>query len=155
VTPAGNWGDGHIELLELPAEHEGMDNIGAYWVIDQRVDAGSHLSFKYRLTFGDVPAERQPEWKVVDTRIESIDSVQQFEVEFASTNPPAPFAAKPDVTCDVGAIESITTRTSNDGRVSVKFIYRPADASIAHIQANLRTETEKISENWSYLWTRN
>jgi glucans biosynthesis protein len=155
VTPADNWGDGHIELLELPAEHEGMDNIGAYWVTDKSVDAGSHLSFKYRLTFGEPPIKRQPEWKVVDTRIEPIEGVQQFEVEFASTTPPTPFAAKPEVTCDSGAIESVTTRTTAGGRVSVKFIYRPADASAAHIQANLRTETEKISENWSYLWTRN
>jgi glucans biosynthesis protein len=155
VTPAGDWGQGHIELLELPAEHEGMDNIGAYWVTDKAVDAGSHLSFKYRLTFGEAPVERQPAWKVIDTRIEPIDSVQQFEVEFASASPPTPFAAKPEVTCDAGTIESITAQSNSDGQVVVKFIYRPADAATAHIQANLRTETEKISENWSYLWTRN
>jgi glucans biosynthesis protein len=154
VTLNGDWGPGHVELLELPADHEGVDNIGAYWLSDQPVDKGSHLKFSYRLAIGDPPVERLPEWKVTDTKTQPADGGRAFEVEFTSSNPSAAFSAKPEVSCDAGAIESISVRTIGNGRVSLQFSYRPADASTAHIQAHLRTETETVSENWSFLWTR-
>ena len=45
------WGPGHIELLELPAPHEGVDNIGAYFVPDQPVQAGDVIELDYSLSF--------------------------------------------------------------------------------------------------------
>jgi glucans biosynthesis protein len=156
VTPEGNWGPGHVELLELPAETEGMDNIGAYWVGDKAVAARSHLSLRYRLTFGDGPGAQQPEWQVVDTRIQPANEARRFEIEFKSTDPPATAALpKPQVRCDKGTIEDITVLPQANGRLFVGFTFHPASADTAHIQAQLRTETGTVSEKWSYQWLRN
>jgi glucans biosynthesis protein len=60
IEPAESWGPGRVELLELPAEHEGHDNIGAYWVSDKPVEAGTGPRLRYRITFGDhLPSARQ------------------------------------------------------------------------------------------------
>lgn len=55
VAPDGDWGPGRIELLELPSEHEGGDNIGAYFVSDKPAAAHDYLKLKYRVVFGDAP----------------------------------------------------------------------------------------------------
>jgi len=154
VTPAGDWGPGRVELLELPAETEGMDNIGAYWIGVESVKAGSHRALKYRITFGDGPNEKQPAWQIGDTRVRTANDVTNFEIEFKSgdrTSKDKKFT--PKVSCDSGTIENIEPATAEDGRVLVRFGYRPAGDGNAHLQAQLGTGT--VSEKWSYLWTRN
>jgi periplasmic glucans biosynthesis protein len=155
VAPLGDWGPGHVELLQLPAEHEGMDNIGAYWVSEKPVDAKSHVAVKYRLTFGEAPSEQLPEWKIVDTRTKQSGEARTYEIEFATADQPAAAALpRASVSCESGAVENIETLPQNNGRLLVRFMYRPAAADTAQIQAQLRTGTETVSENWSYLWTR-
>jgi glucans biosynthesis protein len=155
ITPAEEWKNGHIELLELPAPHEGMDNIGAYWVDDRPIDAGSHLSLRYRVTFGDEPSQPQPEWRVVDSRVPVSNESHTFEIEFGKLDPPMSTAMlKPRVTCDGGTIENIQMMAQADGRLLVRFACRPTGDKPAHIQAQLRSETGPVSENWSYQWTR-
>src|SRR5690606_17895164 len=57
IQPQSNWGSGRVELLELPAPHEGIDNIAAWWVPDQEITAGTQLEYSYRLSYflGDCP----------------------------------------------------------------------------------------------------
>jgi glucans biosynthesis protein len=155
ITPAEEWKNGHVELLELPAPHEGMDNIGAYWVDDRSIDAGSHRSLRYRVTFGDGPVQAQPEWRVVDSRIPAPRDAQTFEIEFKIADPPSDVRMpEPVLTCDNGSIENVEMLAPAAGRVRIQFLYRPANANAAQIQAQLCTETGTVSENWSYQWTR-
>jgi len=57
IEPAGDWGPGHIELIEIPSAQEIHDNILAFWVSDQPdppespegSGGGELLSFAYRL----------------------------------------------------------------------------------------------------------
>ncbi|QDU54875.1 glucan biosynthesis protein [Aeoliella mucimassa] len=47
------WRDGRVELLELDAKHEGVDNIGAYYVVDPKKHSPEQpIEFEYELTFG-------------------------------------------------------------------------------------------------------
>jgi glucans biosynthesis protein len=49
VEPQGDWGEGAVQLVEIPTDDEIHDNIVAYWVPKEPVKAGSEWSFKYRL----------------------------------------------------------------------------------------------------------
>jgi len=40
--------DGAVELLELPAHHEGIDNIAAWWKPNQAVTVGRPLDWNIR-----------------------------------------------------------------------------------------------------------
>ena len=49
VEPLEDWGEGVVQLVEIPTDDEIHDNIVAYWVPKEPVKAGSEWSFKYRL----------------------------------------------------------------------------------------------------------
>ncbi len=49
VEPLEDWGEGAVQLVEIPTDDEIHDNIVAYWVPKEPVRAGSEWSFNYRL----------------------------------------------------------------------------------------------------------
>jgi len=49
VEPLEPWGEGFVQLVEIPTEYETEDNIVAYWTPKAPVQAGSSWTFKYRL----------------------------------------------------------------------------------------------------------
>ena len=49
VEPLGDWGQGAVQLVELPASSEFQDNVAAFWVADRPAPAGSAWRFAYRL----------------------------------------------------------------------------------------------------------
>ena len=61
VTPKGDWGPGHIELVEFGSKLEATDNIGAFWVPDSAANgdtfnvAGGEFTYGYRLDFTQEP----------------------------------------------------------------------------------------------------
>ncbi|MBT0723370.1 glucan biosynthesis protein G [Rosenbergiella sp. S61] len=51
VEPIGQWGKGHIELVEIPTNDETNDNIVAFWSPEKLPQAGKEMKFDYRLHF--------------------------------------------------------------------------------------------------------
>jgi len=49
VEPLDEWGDGAVQLVEIPTDDEISDNIVAYWLPKTPVTPGSEWNFKYRL----------------------------------------------------------------------------------------------------------
>jgi periplasmic glucans biosynthesis protein len=55
----GDWGEGGVELVEIPTTSEFNDNIVAYWVSDVPFQAGDERRFQYRLLTFDGRLEHQ------------------------------------------------------------------------------------------------
>lgn len=51
VEPTEPFGEGRVELLEIPGAHEGVDNIAAYFVPAVPVDIHQPMRLHYRLSF--------------------------------------------------------------------------------------------------------
>ena len=69
VEPLGPWGEGGVQLIEIPTNDEIYDNIVAYWLPQKPVTAGSEWSFQYRLYWlADEPSSLPPVARVVATR---------------------------------------------------------------------------------------
>lgn len=51
VETVGDWGTGHVELVEIPTPDETNDNIVALWRPDKLPAAGEPLDISYRLHF--------------------------------------------------------------------------------------------------------
>lgn len=49
VEPKGDWGEGEVQLVEIPTDDEIYDNIVAMWVPKQEAKAGDEYQFSYRL----------------------------------------------------------------------------------------------------------
>ena len=49
VQPLGQWGQGAVQLVEIPTSDETFDNIVAYWTPQRQPRAGDTLGFDYQL----------------------------------------------------------------------------------------------------------
>ena len=85
VETGEGWGEGAVELVEIPSRSEENLNIVAYWVPAQPVQPGTPLSFSYTTYwYGDDPT-RPPAGRVSATRPAggSRDGARRFVVDFA------------------------------------------------------------------------
>jgi periplasmic glucans biosynthesis protein len=55
VEPLGDWGDGAVHLVEMATGEETWDNVVAYWCPAAFQKAGESRTFRYKLTWCDVP----------------------------------------------------------------------------------------------------
>lgn len=50
VEPHGDWGEGRIDLIEIPTDGEAFDNIGACWTPKEPLPPGKAAEFRYRIS---------------------------------------------------------------------------------------------------------
>ncbi len=113
VIPANHWGRGHIELVEIPASSETMDNIVAYWVPRQPAQPGREYRYAYRVLFGRAGVARPPAGYVRHTFIgsgpnpgmpcDSAKNTLRFVVDFGGKFPPGRGAVHAAVSADRSA----------------------------------------------------
>ncbi len=48
IEPIGEWGQGMVQLIEIPTENEINDNVIAYWRPKQGLQPGTETFFAYR-----------------------------------------------------------------------------------------------------------
>ncbi len=159
VETTSEWGDGEIELLELPAEHEGIDNIATWWVPRSPVVPGKPVSFSYRVHFDSGDQTKYELAKLVAHRIvRAKTSKETIEIglDFASTVQLKSLqdlstlqALVSPVRCDV---EETQVVRKDDGSVTVTLILRPNTPNDPiELVVDLVANGEKLSETWRYL----
>lgn len=68
VAPRSDWGDGAVELVEIPTNADVNDNIVTYWVPKEQPKPGEPMSYAYTLSWYDDDPRRSPGGRVVATR---------------------------------------------------------------------------------------
>ncbi len=69
VEPLDGWGEGAVQLMEIPTDDEIHDNIGAFWVPAGPAEAGDRFDLRYRLHWvADAPYRDADTARVVATR---------------------------------------------------------------------------------------
>ncbi len=84
ITPTGSWGDGRMELVQIPMDQETNDNIVSFWVPKQLPPPLQPLSIAYQMQWrGQDPLSSRG--RVVATRSAkgSKDQTRRFLVDFA------------------------------------------------------------------------
>ena len=162
VEPIGDWGKGSVELVEIPSAQEIHDNIVAYWVPKDKLNADSKLSLQYNLYwFNKFPKEK----KVGDitatyTGIGGVSGMlekqkRKFVIDFDILNMQKELE-KGIVSLDV---------STNEGKIIGKhLIYNPLtkgltayvdfepNAKTAELRISIIKKGKPISEVWSYQW---
>lgn len=67
VEPREAWGEGHVELIELPTGDESNDNIVVSWRPKEPIEPGKPFNFGYRITAMMDSARLSPGGRVVGT----------------------------------------------------------------------------------------
>lgn len=163
VTPQGNWGKGHVELVELPSPDETHDNIVAYWVSETPLRAGESLPLRYQIQtrhqaptaplLAQVIRTRQGNAAVPGEADSQSADQRQWVVDFAGGElarlaADQPVALRLDAPDDAVTLPQVKTLPNNTWRATfrVKPTTSPVDVRLA-----LTLHGETISETWSYV----
>ncbi len=172
IEPRGNWGNGEVHLVELPAHGEGADNIVAFWTPASRPARMEPFRFGYTLFWTMEPHVSEPESKfpllrVAQTRtgVDSRDPTKrQFVIDFSSSAPgPKPQA---QVHCDHGKaavsdVQVFENELSKGWRVFFSIKPDAAQRENVDIECSLErleqvsgqtNAANRASETWRYAW---
>ncbi|QDV71064.1 Glucans biosynthesis protein G precursor [Rosistilla carotiformis] len=158
IEPRQSMKSGAIELLELPGAHEGVDNIGAYWVPNEKPTLGTPMELDYdvRIFPGDLPEQRgvARASKFTVTRAKNqIDLKLHFTAD-ASDGPLARIDADSlivDTTMVRGELISKSAAKTASGDCVIDVVFRAVEEAPVEIGITLMHGGKEISERFTYL----
>ena len=168
VEPQGNWGNGCVQLVEIPTQAEYFDNIVAFWRPDVPLRASQEYSLNYRLTWcDDVPAWNG--YRVGKTRIGvgSRPETVRFVVDFLDwrsskleqvasvgiTDVPLRPVPEAVISSSEGVIGNpLVQRNPDIGGVRATFEFDPQGRKESELRLSLVADGEPASEVWLFRW---
>jgi periplasmic glucans biosynthesis protein len=168
VEPKESWGEGSVELVELPTKTEYFDNIVAFWHPKEPLQPGTAYTYRYRLTWCQEPPVRTDLATVTQTLVGAStrqEGLRVFYADFAGTEK---FNLCDDLTdfcggktgnvelsASAGNFVNIAIRRNQiAGGHRVSFEYQPAPGSLqADLRCVLVAGGKQVSEVWLYRWT--
>lgn len=168
VEPQGSWGEGAVELLELPTSDEANDNIVAAWVGAGPLEQGKPFSYAYRITsFLDLP-RLSPNGHVVntfETGARALGSgepltpgTHRFIVDFAGGDLSYYVADPSQVELVASASNGVIIRANVAANPHIDGLRAMFDVSVksgqtADLRAFLKAGPRTLTETWTFPWT--
>jgi glucans biosynthesis protein len=167
IEPLTPWGEGSVQLIEVPTNEDTIDNIAAFWVPKGPIKPGAELRFAYRQYWlADEPHPPEAA-RVVATRI-GIGGVagkprppgtRKFVVDFSGT----PLEAltrldgvEPVVTASRGkVIDAVALPVVGTKNWRMSFDLAVEGAEPIDLRCYLRHEGAAMTETWLYQFLPN
>jgi glucans biosynthesis protein len=158
VEPIGDWGEGQVQLYEIPTKNEHNDNIVAFWRPKDPFQPKREYIYTYRLHWtNDDPhaagsatfiSSRQG-GATENRRLFVLDAVgEQFK------KLPADAQVRGDVVADHGKVIDVVTQPNpHTGGWRLSFLLDPEKAGVVELRARLLREQDVLTETWVYRWT--
>ncbi len=159
IEPIGDWGQGAVELVEIPSKQEINDNIVAFWRPHDALKAKGEYNLNYRLHWCWAEPGDASLGLVVATRCGQSwnGSNRQFIIDFAGDalkqwkgDAPPPL----DSGCSKGKIVNAVVEANPDTggwRVSIEL--DPEKNDLVEMHARLMNSDKPLTETWLYRWT--
>ncbi len=160
IEPLGDWGEGSIDLIELPATDEINENIVCFWRPKDGLGPGIGHRFHYRMHWCWNPPFDNKKAVVAQTRVgESKSGEAVFVVDFFNAQSCADCNGGPltaDVTASVGDIRNKRlAATPAAGAVQrLRFEYAPSGGDPVDLRAQLMVNGKPVSDTWIFRWAR-
>lgn len=160
VEPIGDWGQGVVELVEIPSDREVNDNMVAFWRPHDPLRAKGEYLLNYRLHWCWAPPGEVKVAQVMQTRCGlSFDQKhRQFVIDFVGDSLKglkADDAPALDVGSDKGKIISAVAELNPDisgWRLSIELDTQ--DNKLVELHARLMQGDQPLTETWIYRWTQ-
>jgi periplasmic glucans biosynthesis protein len=167
VLPLDDWGDGKLELFEIPTSDETNDNIVAQWAPSAPMEAGQSRTWRYKITStieeGDITPggiarnTYRTKPKALGSGEKLSSTMARFIIDF--TDGQLPYYQKaPDQVQVVPSISNgrilrtfITPNPQSKGFRAAIDVDVPAGQS-ADIRAFLKAGNKALTETWTYPW---
>lgn len=157
LEPIGEWGQGAVQLLEIPTDSEINDNILAYWRPRGQMPPGIDVTIAYRQFWSWTPPDRPPLATVQSTRVGRGGGQRRrrFLVEFSGeTLSGNAGEIRAVVSTNVGAISNLRLIHTPE-RKSLRSLFEldPGAENACELRLVLEAGGKPISETWLYRWT--
>ena len=168
VKPEGDWGKGRMELLQLPTVNEYNDNVVAYWVPEQTLQAKDSVSYNYSLSWHAAEHNRSPLAYVESTRVLRKKDMVMFLVDFLP-QAKQKLLTKKDLNVEINAFNGYkvaeTQIIPNTITKGLRLVVRirldkegflqnilPTDLPAIDLMAYIKDKDGAITETWSYTY---
>ena len=159
VEPLEEWGEGTVQLIEVPTTTEGTPNIISYWRPAQPIDIGSETRFSLRLLWCWSVPERPNLAIVRSTRMGARQNsrIRRFAVSFTGNDlgrTDIPSSLRIDLTASRGTISNAQLWPHPDRKmVRVLFDFDPGNDTSSELRLALIEAGHPVSESWLFRWT--
>jgi glucans biosynthesis protein len=155
VTPRSGFGDGAVELVEIPSPAEWNDNIVAYWVPKATAAKGQELRFEYSVSsFGDDPA-RPPLAYLDSARTRPGKDAHLFVLDVAGPGLDETSAPAVDIAPSRGSVRSVVVQRNPDEqswRASFELVEHGSDPM--DVRVTWKRDGKPLSETAVLPWTK-
>jgi glucans biosynthesis protein len=167
IEPQGDWGEGAVELIEMPTTDETNDNIVALWAPKTPLEPGREFSFGYKLTAMMDSSDLHPGGRIINTyqaKPKALGSgepvnagARRFIVDFAGGDldyhlrQPEKVEIVPSIA--YGRIDRafiVPNPKTNGFRAFIDIVVEPGQ--LAEMRAFLKSADKTLTETWSYPW---
>jgi len=158
VAPHGEWGPGHVELVEIPTESERHDNIVAYWVPKRPEGSLEPVSVGYELRFYSDDSTLPPGGRAVATRRDrgTRDDAYRYVVDFEGSglrSIPEEIVLQGVVSSrspdgDAEVVEQQVQKNPVTGGWRLVFQVKPRGGAPVDLRAFLRRGEQTLTETW-------
>jgi glucans biosynthesis protein len=159
VEPIGDWGEGIVELVEIPTDREVNDNVVAFWRPHEPLKAKGEYIFSYRLHWCWSVAPASPLCEVIATRsgLAWDRTNRLFVVDFASAalrRSRADSLPAIDIGSSKGKIANpVVEPNPATGGFRLSFQLDQGGEKLAEMHARLMDGETPLTETWLYRWT--
>lgn len=157
IEPIDEWGQGAVQLVEIPTKEEVHDNIVTFWRPKEPLRAKRPYSYRYWLDWGSRKTETPTRARFVKTRIGAgPKETRRFVLELAGDELDHidPGSVRGHVTVDKGEIRNLVLQPNlSSGGLRMSFELANKKDSVVELRAQLIRDDKPISEVWLYRWS--
>lgn len=159
IEPMGDWGEGLVELVEIPTDREINDNIVAYWRPTGEVPKGGPWRLQYRMRWTDQRLPPPELLYAAGSRAgETFDGNRRlFVIDFARADPAMGIDSMGigmDVTASAGSVVNpVIHAVEPGGALRVSFELDTGSEELSELRLVLMKDGKPASETWLFRWT--
>ena len=167
VTPSSKFGEGHVELFEMPTTDETNDNVVASWVPAADPQPGKALSYGYSITSaldfdhlaanGKVSATFQTSARALGSNEPDLPNVRRFIVDFAGgdlpyyRDDPSPLSVVASTSLG-RVLHAYTQFNPYTNGVRAMIDVEVPSGQTTNLRAFLKAGPTTLTETWTYPW---
>ncbi len=167
VTPRGHWGEGRVQLVEIPTRDETEDNVVAFWEPRHPFQPGQEIAFGYEIRAIGATEQLHPGGRAVNTFQKPPEASgsyaappdgRRFLVDFAGGDLGFQLGAPEQVevvaTTSVGEIvRTFVVPNEPIQGLRAAFDVRVPSGQTTDLRAFLRVGERALTETWTFPWT--
>jgi glucans biosynthesis protein len=157
AEPIGDWGEGSVQLIEIPTNEEIHDNIAGFWRPKNPLQAKGEHTYTYRLHWGPDTPKATSLARFSRTAVGSHgEGIKIFVLDLIGERLKSvdPGSIRGNVSAEKAEIRNIVTQPNPEtGGWRLSFELGVKDKVPVELRASLMQGDEAISEVWIYRWT--